>query len=626
MQAVQTPAAPIRRVLFFRRIGWRITLSLLLVSLLPLAIITAIGLIQAQAQYRTQVHNQLESIAILKRSQLERWVEEGQQEVALLAASEDVIRAARTGSTTDSLSAALERSADIQRLVNTLFLYSLEGQIIAASDPILVGRVVTRQPYFEPSLADAYLQPPYFDISTGELSVIATAPVYDGGALVGVMGLSYSTDELSEIMLERSGLGESGESYLVSQDNNYFLTPSRFEGYPQNRSYNSDGISAALAGRSGRGEYLDYRSPSVPVFGNYTWIPELRSAMLVEIDTTEVLATFDLLRRQILGIGIVVTILVILLGLFIGRSVAIPLNKLTRGAEALARGKYNERVVTNSKDELGVLGDAFNEMAEAIQSRTTQLAAARDEALAAQRIARENSRLKSEFLATMSHELRTPLNAIEGFTSIMLSGMGIELSPQAEDMVRRVGSNSKRLLQLVNDFLDLSRIEAGRMDIVPSPLSPAKLVRKWQSQTSVLGEGKGLEFEVNIDPTLPEMIMADEDALSKVVVNLLSNAFKFTHKGKVTLDLRADNDWWEISVSDTGIGIPAHAREYIFEEFRQVDGSSKRLYGGTGLGLALVQKLTREMGGIVSLQSEVGVGSTFTVKLPLEAAVMKETA
>jgi signal transduction histidine kinase len=106
--------------------------------------------------------------------------------------------------------------------------------------------------------------------------------------------------------------------------------------------------------------------------------------------------------------------------------------------------------------------------------------------------------------------------------------------------------------------------------------------------------------------------------LSKIAINLLSNAFKFTHQGEVSLDLKRVNQEWSISVTDTGIGIPTHAREYIFEEFRQVDGSSKRLYGGTGLGLALVQKLARAMGGTVSLQSELGKGSTFTVTLPLE--------
>ena len=131
----------------------------------------------------------------------------------------------------------------------------------------------------------------------------------------------------------------------------------------------------------------------------------------------------------------------------------------------------------------------------------------------------------------MSHELRTPLNAIEGFTSIMLSGMGVELSPKAEDMVQRVSANSKRLLDLINDFLDLSRIESGRLELIRGPISPQQLARKWQNEVSVLAEEKNLDFVVTVDPALPETIIEDDDALSKITINLLSNAFKFTHEG-----------------------------------------------------------------------------------------------
>lgn len=236
----------------------------------------------------------------------------------------------------------------------------------------------------------------------------------------------------------------------------------------------------------------------------------------------------------------------------------------------------------------------------------------------AKRIADENSRLKSEFLSTMSHELRTPLNAIEGFTSILLNNMGVELAPKARGMIERVSSNSKRLLHLINDFLDLTRIESGRLQLVSLPISPNKLAERWRGQVGVLAEQKDVALLVEVDPQLPDTLYGDEDALTKITVNLLSNAFKFTQQGHVSLKLgHVDESTWSITVSDTGIGIPLHAREYIFEEFRQVDGSSKREFGGTGLGLAIVQKLSRALGGTVTLESEMGEGSTFTVVLPL---------
>lgn len=244
----------------------------------------------------------------------------------------------------------------------------------------------------------------------------------------------------------------------------------------------------------------------------------------------------------------------------------------------------------------------------------------------ANRMAQETSRIKSEFLSTMSHELRTPLNAIEGFTSIMLGDMDIELAPKAKRMVERVSTNSKRLLNLINDFLDLSRIESGRMEVSRVPFSPFDLTNKWRQQVGVLGEKNGVAFNVLIDPAMPSSIYGDEELLSKVAINLLGNAFKFTSKGSVSLDINNLGKTWTIEVTDTGIGIPIHAREYIFDEFRQVDSSSKRIYGGTGLGLAIVQKLVREMNGTITVKSEVGHGSTFTVTLPLDPVSQVEGA
>lgn len=370
--------------------------------------------------------------------------------------------------------------------------------------------------------------------------------------------------------------------------------------------------------------------------GVFTFADRLARAM-------NTLAEQEIANARNLAIGIfVITLLFLIASIITVNNTVRALNRLTTAADQLRRGDLNTRVEVGRVDELVVVGNTFNEMAHAIQQRegelsdlnrqlearveerTIELKLARDEALAAQQVALDNSRLKSEFLSTMSHELRTPLNAIEGFTSIMLSGMGIELSPRAEDMVQRVSANSKRLLYLINDFLDLSRIESGRLELVKSPISPQAMAQKWKREVGVLAEKKGLDFVVTIDPDLPATLLADEDALSKITVNLLSNAFKFTHQGKVTLDLKRRDNNWLIIVSDTGIGIPSHAREYIFDEFRQVDGSSKRLYGGTGLGLSLVQKLARAMGGSVLLQSEMGQGSTFTVSLPLEVTADKE--
>ena len=245
-----------------------------------------------------------------------------------------------------------------------------------------------------------------------------------------------------------------------------------------------------------------------------------------------------------------------------------------------------------------------------MEKRTGELELANKDLQVATREAREASRMKDEFLAVMSHELRTPLNAMIGFQGILL--MTGKLDDKAQHMVRRAQANAHRLLTLINDILDVSRIESGRMQFSRSDLSVIGLVERLQSQMGVLADEKHLTFDVHIDPALPKTLWIDEDAITKIITNLLGNAFKFTEKGGVTLD---------ITQKFQNVVIAMH--NAIFERFRQVDGSSKRTHGGSGLGLAIVQKLCVALNGRVNVQSIVGEGSTFTVILPLESAAEK---
>jgi signal transduction histidine kinase len=263
--------------------------------------------------------------------------------------------------------------------------------------------------------------------------------------------------------------------------------------------------------------------------------------------------------------------------------------------------------------------DRRRQIAAALElTRTSNeaLELANTELIKANNLATESARLKSEFMSTMSHELRTPLNAMIGFCGILLEGMGGEIDADARHMISRVNSNSSRLLNLINEVLDLAKIEAGRMEMVSRPISPRALADQWQSQMHVLAQQKSLEFLIEIDPSVPETLFGDPERITQIAVNLLSNAFKFTEKGSVTLSINREAEEWMIRVKDSGVGIPPHAINYIFDEFRQVDGSSKRVYGGTGLGLAIVRNLCLMMKGNVKVSSELNKGSVFTVTLP----------
>jgi len=197
--------------------------------------------------------------------------------------------------------------------------------------------------------------------------------------------------------------------------------------------------------------------------------------------------------------------------------------------------------------------------------------------------------------------------------------MGGEVDGDAMHMLERIDLNANRLLALINDVLDFAKIEAGRLKLVTMEMAPRNLVGLWKDQMQVLANKKSLAFDVEIDPNLPPIIHGDPERVTQIAINLLSNAFKFTNEGGVTLSLLSEGSEWIIQVRDTGVGIPPESLNYIFEEFRQVDGSTTRSHGGSGLGLAIVRKLSQLMGGDVSCTSTLGEGSTFTVKLPMVA-------
>jgi signal transduction histidine kinase len=223
------------------------------------------------------------------------------------------------------------------------------------------------------------------------------------------------------------------------------------------------------------------------------------------------------------------------------------------------------------------------------------------------------SRHKSEFLANMSHELRTPLNAIIGFTRIVMRRSKEALEAQQYENLEKIQTSSQHLLALINAVLDLSKVEAGRIEILPAETALAPVLEQCLRTVEPLAR---VALVREFDGALPPMYV-DEEKLRQIVINLLSNAAKFTERGAIRLRAEAAEGSVAISVADTGIGIPPDKLEMIFREFEQVDSSSTRARGGTGLGLAIARRLARLMGGEVGVRSALGAGSTFTLTLPL---------
>jgi signal transduction histidine kinase/ActR/RegA family two-component response regulator len=234
--------------------------------------------------------------------------------------------------------------------------------------------------------------------------------------------------------------------------------------------------------------------------------------------------------------------------------------------------------------------------------------------------AEASNEAKSQFLAAMSHEIRTPLNGVLGMNSLL---MQTQLSEQQIGYVRTIRSSGNALLALINDILDLSRVEAGRLELVLAEFDPRRLVDEVAASVATRAHEKGLAFKVRYQSGLPGVLIGDEGRMRQVLFNLIGNAVKFTEKGSVTVqvdfrDLGPERVLFEVAVADTGIGIDQAALPSLFERFRQADSGISRRYGGSGLGLAICRGLLDLMGGRIAVETEVGTGSTFRIAVELQ--------
>ena len=321
---------------------------------------------------------------------------------------------------------------------------------------------------------------------------------------------------------------------------------------------------------------------------------------------------------QILMVGFVVSsiVLALLLGFVISWSFILPVREAHGFLTEVAKGNFQATIDVPNRDEFGVLADRMNQMSRELHSLYENQRAAAQELQRLNARLVEASKAKSEFLANMSHELRTPMNAILGFMEMLLDDIYGEVPPDLREPLIDIQVNGKHLLNLINDVLDLSKIEAGRMELALAEYSVQDVVETVGASLQSLASEKGLTLVAGVQPGIP-LAVGDGRRIAQCLMNLAGNALKFTKQGRVEVWVEQKQDLLHYRVSDTGIGIPEDQVEQVFGEFRQVDAAITREFGGTGLGLSITKKFVEMHGGRIWVESVLEKGSTFFFEIPL---------
>jgi signal transduction histidine kinase len=320
-----------------------------------------------------------------------------------------------------------------------------------------------------------------------------------------------------------------------------------------------------------------------------------------------------ILMGSFVGTSILVAVL---LGFVISWSFILPVREAQGFLGHVAQGDFSMTINVPNRDEFGTLATHMNQMSRELHRLHT------DQRYASQQLQTLNAELeraskaKSDFLASMSHELRTPLNAILGYAELILDEIYGEVPAEIRDVLERVQQSGHHLLGLINDVLDLSKIEAGRMELSPTEYSVRDIVDTVSASLSSLAAEKGLEFVAGAQADIP-VAFCDGQRITQCLMNLAGNALKFTMQGRVEIWVEQQGKTLIYRVSDTGIGIPQHQLESIFEEFQQADATIIPEFGGTGLGLSITKKFVEMHEGRIWVESEVGQGATFFFSIPL---------
>jgi signal transduction histidine kinase len=582
-----------------------------------------------------RVHENREQLALLQKEaatvaavKIEKFIQDVETSMRSAAKGLDIGR-----QTSSDYRFELKRLLFLAPAITEAVIISVDGIQRARQLRLLVSSV-NRETNFSGSAAFqrakqgySYFGPVYL-VRGSEPYMTMALPIEEfKGNIVGVLqaevNLKYVWDVVSSIKP-----GKAGYAYAVSRSGELIAHPDISLVLRGRKVSDLDQVRAAFQPASdghGRALTVVRNLQGKQVISSFALVPRLDWAVFIERPVEEAHETLDASLLRTSGLLLTGLALALFASFFVARRVIRPLRVLGEGVDRIASGDMGFRVDLKTGDEIETLAGEFNRMAGALQEaysrleekvaeRTRELVAANDQL-------KELDKLKSRFLSNVSHELKTPLTAIVGLAANMLDGITGRLNDKQREYVSDIRASSDRLARLIKDLLDLSIIEAGRVELRSAPFALVSLVREVANSLRPVAEQKHINIEV-ISTEASPTVWADRDRIAQVLINLIGNAIKFTSpQGKVMVSAQMNGGAWaEVTIGDTGPGIPAEEAERIFDEFYQITrpGIESR---GVGLGLAISKKLVEMYGGKIGMKSEMGKGSTFYFTVPVQSAM-----
>lgn len=465
---------------------------------------------------------------------------------------------------------------------------------------------------------------------SGDLAAFFASPIFDNGEIIGAVALQIDRTALNRIVNRYQGLGESGDILAGTFIDNEIVitTASRHSTNLYGQRFSKSRfplLSRAAVGGMGGALGTNYQGNHV--LAEWRYLPSLNWGLVVTIETDELAAVTDYFQLLITWI-LVIAVGMAVLGTYLSyKNISGPIVQFTSDVRRMQQGNLPAYIPVKGQFEVVELGRSFNALLNRVRNyqrdlelKVTERTHDLQQALVR---AEDANRAKGTFLATMSHEIRTPLNGVIGFTELLKD---TPLNSVQKGYVENAQVSAKVLLQLLNDILDVSKIEAGGLTLDVQACSLERILMDAVDVVRYKAETKGLELILELPVEVPETLLADEVRLKQIFVNLLNNAVKFTESGYVKVrasaeKIRDQRYRFVFGVKDSGIGISQEVQQLLFTAFTQADSTTTRKYGGTGLGLTISKLLIEKMGGYISIQSNPGDGAEFTFSIEADTPV-----